>query len=91
MNKKIFIACDTTDVNKVKKIIKDTQSRKLKIGYKFGLEFFYSKSGRSFLSKMDKKQKIFLDLKLNDIPNTCVSAVKSLKDLKNIKYLTCSY
>ena len=88
MNKKIFVACDTTDISKVRKIISCTQSRKLKIGYKFGLEFFYSKSGRSFLSKMDKKQTIFLDLKLNDIPNTCVSAVNSLKDLKNIKYLT---
>ena len=88
MNKKIFVACDTTDISKVRKIISCTQSRKLKIGYKFGLEFFYSKSGRSFLSKIDKKQTIFLDLKLNDIPNTCVSAVNSLKDLKNIKYLT---
>ena len=88
MSKKIFIACDTTNLNKVRKIINYTQSTKLKICYKFGLEFFYSKSGRSFLSKMDKKQTIFLDLKLNDIPNTCVSAVNSLKDLKNIKYLT---
>ena len=88
MNKKIFVACDTIDLNKVRKIIYYTQSRKLKIGYKFGLEFFYSKSGRSFLSKIDKRQTIFLDLKLNDIPNTCVSAVNSLKDLKNIKYLT---
>ena len=88
MNKKIFIACDTTDISKVRKIISCTQSRKLKIVYKFGLEFFYSKSGRFFLSKMDKKQTIFLDLNLNDIPNTCVSAVNSLKDLKNIKYLT---
>ena len=88
MNKKIFVACDTTDINKVRKIIYYTQSKKLKIGYKFGLQFFYSKSGRSFLSKIDKKQTIFLDLKLNDIPNTCVSAVNSLKDLKNIKYLT---
>ena len=88
MSKKIFIACDTTNLNKVKKIINYTQSTNLKICYKFGLEFFYSKSGRSFLSKMDKKQTIFLDLKLNDIPNTCVSAVNSLKDLKNIKYLT---
>ena len=88
MNKKIFVACDTTDISKIRKIISCTQSRKLKIGYKFGLEFFYSKSGRSFLSKMDKKQTIFLDLKLNDIPNTCVSAINSLKDLKNIKYLT---
>jgi len=88
MNKKIFLACDTTNLSKVKKIINYTQSRKLKIGYKFGLEFFYSKSGRSFLSKLDKKQTIFLDLKLNDIPNTCASAINSLKDLKNVKYLT---
>ena len=88
MNKKIFIACDTTNYNKVKKIIKYTQSKKLKIGYKFGLEFFYSKSGRSSLSKIGKKQIIFLDLKLNDIPNTCISAINSLKDIKNIKYLT---
>ena len=88
MSKNIFVACDTTNLSKVRKIIRYTQSKKLKIGYKFGLEFFYSKSGRSFLSKMDKKQTIFLDLKLNDIPNTCVSAINSLKDLKNIKYLT---
>ena len=88
MNKKIFIACDTTNHNKVKKIIQYTQSKKIKIGYKFGLEFFYSKSGRTFLSKLIKKNIIFLDLKLNDIPNTCISAINSLKDIKNIKYLT---
>ena len=52
MSKKIFLACDTTNLSKVKKIINYTQSRKLKIGYKFGLEFFYSRSGRSFLSKI---------------------------------------
>jgi len=88
MNKKIFVACDTTNHSKIKKIIQYTQSKKLKIGYKFGLEFFYSKSGRYFLSKISKKQIIFLDLKLNDIPNTCISAINSLKDIKNIKYLT---
>ena len=52
---KIFIACDTTDLNKVKKIIKYTQTSKIKIGYKFGLEFMNSKNGRNFVSKLKDK------------------------------------
>jgi len=83
---KIFIACDTTNLTKIKKIINQSKTNKIKIGYKFGLEFFYSKDGRKFLSSL-KNQTIFLDLKLNDIPNTVRSAMKSLKDLK-ISYLT---
>ena len=85
-NKKIFIACDTKSTQKVKKIIKETQTNKIKIGYKFGLEFFNSKNGRSFISKI-KNKIVFIDLKLCDIPNTCVSTIKSIKDLK-INYLT---
>tara|TARA_B100002019_G_scaffold209888_1_gene182481 strand:+ start:145 stop:819 length:675 start_codon:yes stop_codon:yes gene_type:complete len=84
--KKIFIAVDTNKISKAKKIIIDTKTNKIKIGYKFGLEFFYSKEGRKFISSL-KNQTIFLDLKLNDIPNTVRSAMKSLKDLK-ISYLT---
>ena len=83
---KIFIACDTTKISKIKKIIKDTQNSKLKIGYKLGLEFLNSKNGRIFLSKLRNKI-IFADLKLNDIPNTCASTIKAIKDLK-IDYLT---
>jgi len=48
VNKKIFIACDTTDKKKVKRIIKESNTNKLKIGYKFGLEFFYSKHADLF-------------------------------------------
>ena len=84
--KKIFIDVDTNKISRAKKIIKDTQTKKIKVGYKFGLEFFYSKEGRKFISKL-KNQTIFLDLKLNDIPNTVLSAIKSLKNLK-ISYLT---
>ena len=83
----IFIACDTNKINETKKIIDETRTNKLDIGYKFGLEFFYAKGGRKFLSKL-KGKKIFLDLKLNDIPNTSAAAVQSLKDLKNVSYLT---
>ena len=84
-NKKIFIACDSKNVSKIKKIIEQTKTNKIKVGYKFGLEFFNSKNGRKFISKL--KKIIFIDLKLNDIPNTMKSAVESLKDL-NINYLT---
>jgi orotidine-5'-phosphate decarboxylase len=89
MNKKkrIFIACDTTNLRRIKEIIRNTKTNKLNIGYKFGLEFFYSKEGRKFISRLKKKE-IFLDLKLNDIPNTCSSTINSIKDLKNISYLT---
>ena len=87
MKKLIFIACDTNKISKVKNIIALTSNNKLDIGYKFGLEFLYSKNGREFISKI-KRKKIFLDLKLNDIPATCSKALMSLKDLKNINYIT---
>jgi orotidine-5'-phosphate decarboxylase len=83
---KIFIACDTTSLTKVKKIIKQSKTNKIKIGYKFGLEFMNSKNGRGFVSKLRNKI-IFVDLKLNDTVNTMLSAVKALRDLK-INYLT---
>jgi len=84
---KIFIACDTTSTRKLTKIIKQSITNKLQVSYKIGLEFFLSPKGRNFIAKQ-KKEKIFLDLKLNDIPNTCASAIYSLRDLKNISYLT---
>ena len=86
MSKKIFIACDTNKISFSQKIIKYSGTKKLKIGYKFGLEFINSKNGRSFISKI-KNKIIFADLKLHDIPNTCVSTVKAIKDL-NVNYLT---
>ena len=50
MNKnKIFVACDKTNILKIKEIIKKTKNSKLKIGYKFGLEFLNSKNGRNFI------------------------------------------
>jgi len=83
---KIFVACDTNNISKVKEIINKTQSPKLKIGYKFGLEFLNSKNGRNFLSSL-KNKITFADLKLHDIPNTCISTIKAIKDLK-VNYLT---
>ncbi len=83
---KIFIACDSTNILKIKKIIKNTQNPKLKVGYKFGLEFLNSKNGRKFVANL-KNIITFGDYKLADIPNTCASTIKAVKDLK-FNYLT---
>ena len=85
-HKNIFVACDTSNLSEVKKIIKQTQTTKLKIVPKFGLQFFYSKNGRKFLENF--KKDYWLDLKINDIPQTALSAIDSLKDLKKCKYIT---
>ena len=87
MNKnKIFVACDTTDIKKIKRIIKETRNSKIKVGYKFGLEFLNSKNGRNFISGL-KNEITFGDYKFADIPNTCSSAIKSVKDL-DFNYIT---
>ena len=85
-NKIIFVACDTSSLSEIKRIIKNTQTNKIKIIPKFGLQFFYSKNGRKFLEKF--KKDFWLDLKINDIPQTALSAISSLKDLKRCKYIT---
>ena len=85
-HKNIFVACDTSNLSKIKKIIKQTHTNKLKVVPKFGLQFFYSKNGRKFLENF--KKDYWLDLKINDIPQTALSAIDSLKDLKKCKYIT---
>jgi len=85
-NSKIFVACDTTSINKVKKILNETKNTNLKIGYKFGLEFINSKNGRKFISTL-KNKILFGDYKIADIPKTCSSAIKAVSDLK-FNYLT---
>ena len=83
---KLFVACDSSNIKKVKEIIEKTKNDKIIIGYKFGLEFLNSKNGRNFVSKLKNKIK-FGDYKYSDIPNTCASAIKAVRDLK-FSYLT---
>ena len=85
-NKTIFVACDTSNLKKIKKIITHTKNSKLKIIPKFGMQFFYSKVGRKFLENIEID--FWLDLKINDIPQTALSAIDSLKDLKKCKFIT---
>ena len=86
MKPKIFIALDTTNLKKIKSIIKESQKSKIKFGYKFGLEFLNSIHGRRFVARL-KNKIIMADYKISDIPNTCVSTIKAVKDLK-LNYIT---
>lgn len=82
-NKIIFIALDCS-IQKAKSIIKSipkNRSKKYQIGLKIGYQIFFAKGGRDFIKSI-KGYPIFLDLKLNDIPNTVKSAMLSIKDLK---------
>ena len=83
---KVFVACDSSNIEKIKKILRKTNNKKIEIIPKFGLQFFYSKNGRKFLEKF--KKPFFLDVKISDVPNTALSALDSLKDLKKLEYIT---
>jgi orotidine-5'-phosphate decarboxylase len=82
-NKKIiFIALDC-NIPRAKAVIKSIpkiKSKKYEFGLKIGYQIFYAKGGREFVKSI-KKYKTFIDLKLNDIPNTVKSALLSIKDL----------
>ena len=57
-------------------------------GFKVGYRAFYNKGCNKIISEIKKrKSKVFLDLKLHDIPNTVKSAVESLSKI-NPDYLT---
>ena len=83
---KIFVACDSTNITRIKSIISQTKNPKIKVGFKFGLEFLNSKNGRKFIYSL-KNKITFGDYKLADIPNTCASTIKAVKDLK-LNYIT---
>ena len=53
---KIFVACDTSKISKINEIIKKTQHSKIKVGYKFGLEFLETQKQVKKFTLLKKKQ-----------------------------------
>ena len=88
-NKIIFIAldCNLSRAKTLIKLIKDVKLKKFSFALKIGYQIFYAKGGREFIQSL-KNFDIFLDIKAHDIENTIKSAILSIKDLKNVKYLT---
>ena len=76
----LFIAIDTSELQKAKTIINDILP--FIGGIKVGLEFFTS-LGTKGIEEIKKFNKpIFIDLKLYDIPNTCEKALKNILKLE---------
>ena len=80
MRSPIFIALDTTDVEKAKRIA--GQVRNHVGGIKLGLEFFCANGPDGVQAMADLDLPLFLDLKLHDIPNTVAKAVHALRPLE---------
>ncbi len=79
MNKQVIIACDfSTKEDFVNFISKFEEQLFLKIG----MELFYN-AGKEVVEYAKKRgHKVFLDLKLHDIPNTVYKAMKNLVELE---------
>ena len=79
MGKAVIIACDFKDKEETLNFLNKIEDEKLYL--KIGMELFYSE-GPEIVREIKKKgHKIFLDLKLHDIPNTVEKAMKSLANL----------
>ena len=82
MNKKIIVALDLDNIKKAKKLVKEL--KKEAYAFKIGHEFFFNFGIKGYKKIYDIFPKIFLDLKLHDIPNTVQKGLKAISKLKPI-------
>lgn len=79
MGKDVIIACDFNSKEETLKFLSKFKDEKPFV--KIGMELFYAE-GPSIVSEIKERgHKIFLDLKLHDIPNTVMSAMRVLSRL----------
>ena len=79
MNRDVIIACDFKDKADTLAFLDKFQEEKPFV--KIGMELFYGEGPDIVRAIKDRGHKIFLDLKLHDIPNTVKSAMKVLSRL----------
>lgn len=76
---KIIVALDTSDEKKLKNLFIALEGHKVWV--KIGMEIFYSLGPKVIHEAKEKGFKIFLDLKLHDIPNTASLGIRALSSL----------
>ena len=79
MGKGVIIACDFKDKADTLAFLDNFKDEKLFL--KIGMELFYSEGPDIVREIKQRGHKIFLDLKLHDIPNTVEKGMKSLSNL----------
>jgi len=82
MNKKIIVALDLENINKAVELVKEL--KKEVYAFKIGHEFFYNFGIKGYKKIYEICPKIFLDLKLHDIPNTVEKGLKAISKLRPI-------
>lgn len=76
---KIMVALDTQDKRQIDELFNSLKSHSLWV--KVGMEAFYSIGPSVIQEAKDQGFKVFLDLKLHDIPNTVGKSLKALMKL----------
>ena len=78
--KKVIVALDSNDLSKIKKIV--TKLKSEVYAFKIGYEFFLNYGIKGYKEIKKISPKIFLDLKLHDVPNTVSKGIKAIEKLK---------
>tara|TARA_B100000401_G_C52579440_1_gene611839 strand:+ start:12 stop:695 length:684 start_codon:yes stop_codon:yes gene_type:complete len=78
--KKIIVALDSNNLNKTVKLVK--KLKKDVYAFKIGYQFFYNFGSEGYKKVYSICPKIFLDLKLHDIPNTVEKGLEALIKIK---------
>ena len=78
-NNKIIVALDNNNLNQVLSIISNL--KKEAFAFKIGYEFFFNFGFEGYKLVEKENVKIFLDLKLHDIPNTVNKGINAISKL----------
>ena len=78
--KKIIVALDNNNLKETIKIVQELKDHTF--AFKIGYEFFYNFGLEGYKLIKNKNVKIFLDLKLHDIPNTVKKGINAISKLE---------
>lgn len=76
---RVIVALDSGDEKKVSFLLREFQAQGVWV--KIGMELFYAHGPKFVMEAKEKGLKVFLDLKLHDIPNTVAGGLRSLCSL----------